>query len=170
MSRQLSPLPPGTPAPNFTLPRSSYASVSLADARGHRVILVFYPADWEPVSEQQLTLYQAYLAAFARLGAVLLAVSTDHIWCHGAFARAAGLHYPLLADVQPRGRVARQYGVFREAQGVSARALFVLDAQRVIQFSKAYPDQLNPGVDELLTTLEALAAEAADGDERAGES
>lgn len=130
---------------------------------------MFYPADWEPVSEQQLTLYQEHLAAFARLGAVLLAVSTDHIWCHGAFARVAGLHYPLLADFQPRGRVARQYGVFREAHGVSARALFVLDAQRVIQFSKAYPDQLNPGVDELLTTLEALAAGAADEDERARE-
>ncbi len=169
MNRQRYPLPPGTPAPDFTLPRSSYASVSLADAGGHRAILAFYPADWEPVSEQQLTLYQEHLAAFARLGAVLLAVSTDHIWCHGAFARSAGLHYPLLADFQPRGRVARQYGVFREAQGVSARALFVLDAQRVIQFSKAYPDQLNPGVDELLTTLEALAAGAADEDERVRE-
>src|SRR5260221_3693548 len=169
MSRQHSPRQPGTPARDFTLQRSSYASVSLADARGDRVILVFYPADWEPVSEQQLTLYQEHLAEFARLGAVLLAISTDHIWCHGAFARSAGLHYPLLADFQPRGRVARQYGVFRETHGVSARALFVLDAQRVIQFSKAYPDQLNPGVDELLTTLEALAARAADVDERARE-
>ena len=77
-------------APDFTLPRSSYAAVSLADFRGRRVILVFYPADWEPVSQQQLTLYQDYLAAFSRLGAVLLAISTDHVWCHGAFARAAG--------------------------------------------------------------------------------
>jgi alkyl hydroperoxide reductase subunit AhpC len=48
--------------------------------------------------------------------------------------------------------------VFREVPGVSARALFVLDTPRVIRFSKAYPDALNPGVDELLTTLEALTA------------
>ena len=107
MDEQCAPLPPGTPAPDFTLPRSSYASVSLADVRGRRVILVFYPADWEPVSQEQLTLYQDYRAEFARLGAVLLAISTDHIWCHGAFARAADIRYPLLADAHPKGAVSR---------------------------------------------------------------
>src|SRR5713226_981359 len=112
MDGQLFPLPPGTPAPDFTLPRSSYASVSLADVRGRRVILVFYPADWEPVSQEQLTLYQDHLAEFGRLGAVLLAVSTDHLWCHGAFARAVGIAYPLLADSHPQGAVSRAYGVY----------------------------------------------------------
>jgi peroxiredoxin len=100
--------------------------------RGRRVILVFYPADWEPVSQQQLTLYQDHLAAFARLGAVLLAISTDHVWCHGAFARAAGLAYPLLADAHPHGAVARAYGVYDEQTGLSARTLFVLDERGVI--------------------------------------
>jgi alkyl hydroperoxide reductase subunit AhpC len=51
--------------------------------------------------------------------------------------------------------------VYREEQGVSARALFVLDQRHVIRFSKAYPDALNPGIDELLATLEALASEPA---------
>ena len=67
MDEHRAPLPPGTPAPDFTLPRSSYAAVSLADVRGRRVILVFYPADWEPVSQEQLALYQDYRAEFARL-------------------------------------------------------------------------------------------------------
>jgi alkyl hydroperoxide reductase subunit AhpC len=78
---------------------------------------------------------------------------------HAAFARAAQLRFPLLADFQPRGAVARRYGVYREAQGVSARALFVLDRRGTIRFSEAYPDALNPGVNDLLTTLEALATE-----------
>ena len=125
---------------------------------GRAVVLAFYPMDWEPVSREQLTLYQAYADAFARLEASLLGISVDHVHSHAAFARDAGLRFPLLADFQPRGRVARRYGVFRAAQGVSARALFVLDARRVVRFSKAYPDPLNPGVDALLTTLEALAA------------
>src|SRR2546421_9046352 len=120
MDAHCAPLPPGTPAPAFTLPRSSYASVSLADVRGRRVILVFYPADWEPVSQEQLTLYQHHLAAFAQLGAVLLAVSTDHVWCHGAFARAAGIAYPLLADAHPHGAVSRTYGVYDERAGSSS--------------------------------------------------
>jgi peroxiredoxin len=164
MDAQLSALPAGTPAPDFTLPRSPYAVVSLADVRGRRVILVFYPADWEPVSQQQLTLYQEYLAAFARLGAVLLAVSTDHVWCHGAFARAAGLAYPLLADAHPHGAVSRAYGVYDEQTGVSARTLFVLDEHGVIRWSQTFPAAINPGVDGILTALEALGAPEAGSD------
>jgi peroxiredoxin len=154
----LLPLAAGTPAPSFTLPRSSHASVSLADVRGRRVILSFYPADWEPVSREQLTLYQGYLAEFARLGGSLLAVSTDHIWSHGAFARAAGIQFPLLADAHPRGGVSRAYGAYDERAGASSRALFVLDAQGVIRWSQSYPTGVNPGVDGILTALEAMEA------------
>ena len=170
MDAQLSALPAGTPAPDFALPRSPYAAVSLADVRGQRVILVFYPADWEPVSQQQLTLYQEYLAAFARLGAVLLAISTDHVWCHGAFARAAGLSYPLLADAHPHGTVARAYGVYDEQTGLSARTLFVLDEHGVIRWRHTSPAAINPGVDGILTALEALGAPEAGSDRTAGGS
>jgi peroxiredoxin len=157
MDGPCAPLPPSTPAPDFTLPRSSYASVSLTDVRGHCAILVFYPADWEPVSQQQLTLYQVHLAEFARLGAVLLGVSTDHIWSHGAFARAAGIHYPLLADAHPKGAVSRAYGVYDEQAGSSARALFVLDEDGIIRWSQTCPAAINPGIGGILTALEAMA-------------
>lgn len=154
----LAPLPAGTRAPDFALPRAPHCTLTLHRLGGRAVVLAFYPMDWDPVSREQLTLYQSYAGDFGRLGARLLGISTDHVHSHEAFARDAQLRFPLLADFQPRGLVARRYGVFREAQGVSARALFVLDAQRVIRFSKAYPDPLNPGVDALLTTLETLAA------------
>jgi alkyl hydroperoxide reductase subunit AhpC len=88
-----------------------------------------------------------------------LSLLIDHPYSHEAFARNAQIHFPLLADFQPRGATARQYGVYRSRLGVSARALFVLDSSRVVRFSKAYPDALNPGVDDVLTTLEALAHE-----------
>ena len=164
MDEQCAPLPPGTPAPDFTLPRSSYASVSLADVRGRRVILVFYPADWEPVSQEQLTLYQDYLAEFARLGAVLFAISTDHIWCHGAFARATGIHFPLLADAHPQGAASRAYGVYDEQAGSNARTLFVLDEHGVIRWSQTYSAAVNPGVDGILSALEAMGATEAGPD------
>jgi peroxiredoxin len=159
----LAPLPVGTRAPTFALPHASQAwqasrgLLILHRLGGQAVVLIFYPLDWEPVSHEQLMLYQAYADAFDRLGARLLGISADHLYSHQAFARDAQLRFPLLADDQPRGLVAHQYGVWRAAQGVGARALFVLDRQRVIRFSKVYPDALNPGVDELLTTLEALA-------------
>ena len=166
----LTPLPVGTLAPDFTLTqvvqgmkattRQSRNLLRLARVgRGQALVLVFYPLDWEPVSREQLTLYQGYSDTFHSLGARLLGISCDHVYSHEAFARDAQLRFPLLADFSPRGQVARQYGVWREAQGVSARALFVMDRKRLIRFGKAYPDQLNPGVDELLTALETLADE-----------
>lgn len=159
MDHALSPLQPGTQAPDFTLPRSSHASVSLADLRGRRVILAFYPADWELVSQQQLTLYQGYLAEFTALDAGLLAISTDHVWSHGAFARAARiLHYPLLSDAHPRGAMSRAYGVYDERADLGARALFVLDEDGVIRWSQVCPTAINPGVGGILTALESLAA------------
>jgi peroxiredoxin len=154
----IAPLAPGTVAPEFTLLYTAQARLALQSLHGQAVVLVFYPMDWEPVSTEQLALYQDYSGAFDRFGAHLLGLSIDHAHSHAAFAHATQLRFPLLADFQPRGAVARMYGVYREEEGASARALFVLDRQRVIRFSQAFPDLLNPGVDDLLTTLEALAA------------
>jgi peroxiredoxin len=157
LNGRLAPLPVGALAPDFSLPHTPHAHVALHGLRGTPVVLVFYPMDWEPVSREQLRLYQNYSDDFARFGAQMLGLSTDHVYSHDAFARDAQIRFPLLSDFEPRGSVARQYGVFRDTQGVSARALFVLDSRRIIRFGKAYPDALNPGVDELLTTFEALA-------------
>jgi peroxiredoxin len=156
---QLAPLLIGALAPEFTLPQTHSARCALNSLLGQPVILVFYPLDWEPVTRDQLVLCQLFLHEFEQLGARLIGISVDHVYSHAAFARDAHLRFPLLADFQPRGQVARRYGVFRQSKGVSARALFVLDRRGCVRFSKAYPDQLNPGVDELLTTLEALDAE-----------
>lgn len=158
MNDRLSALQPGIPAPDFSLPRSSHASISLADLRGRCVILVFYPADWEPVSRQQLALYQDYLSEFTALGAGLLGISADHVWSHGAFARAANLRYPLLSDAHPRGAVARTYGVYDAQADRSKRALFVLDEEGITRWSQTCPAAVNPGVDGILGALESLVS------------
>jgi peroxiredoxin len=167
--QQVAPVPVGTRAPDFTLPRTHATRIALHNLLGQPVVLAFYPLDWELLSRDQLVLYQKFASEFAWLGARLLGISIDSVYCHAAFAREAQLRFPLLADFQPRGRVARLYGVYRESQGMSARALFVLDRQGHIRFSRAYPDFLNPGVDDLLTTLEALAGEEGEEAERAGQ-
>jgi alkyl hydroperoxide reductase subunit AhpC len=96
---------------------------------------------------------------------VLLGISTDHIWSHGAFARAIGIVYPLLADAHPKGAVARAYGVYDEQADLSARALFVLDEDGIIRWSFTCPAAINPGVGGILTALEALASPPS-GDDR----
>ncbi len=117
---------------------------------------MFYPADFEPVSEEQLRLYQDELAEFDRLGASLVAVSTDHTWSHTAFARAVGIHFPLLADAHPQGAVSRAYGAYDEKAGACSRAIFVLDERGVIYSCQTFPVGVNPGVDGILTALEVM--------------
>jgi peroxiredoxin len=159
MDRQLTPLPPGARAPDFSLRYTPQAHLALHHLHGQPVVLVYYPLDWEPVSREQLALYRDYAGEFKRLGARLLGISVDHCPSHMAFARDAQIRFPLLADSHPPGAVARLYGVYREERGVAARALFVVDRLAIIRFSRAYPDLLNPGVEELLTTLEAMAGD-----------
>ena len=156
MDEQLTPLPPGTPAPDFALPRSRYASVSLNAFRSRRVVLAFYPADWEPVSREQLTLYQDYRSTFQDLHADVVGISIDEIWCHAAFARETGVRFPLLVGSEPHGAITRAYGVCLDCKVPSSRALFVIDERGLIRWSKEYPSLVNPGVDGILRALEVM--------------
>src|SRR6201998_1738849 len=121
-------LPPDTPAPDFTLHATPDQTLALKGLRGRPVILAFYPADWSPVCGDQMALYNEVLPEFQRFNAELLGISVDGVWCHAAFSRDRKLHFPLLADFEPKGAVAKLYGVFDEKTGESQRALFVIDA------------------------------------------
>jgi len=132
--------------------------VSRTNFRGSPVILAFYPADFSPVCGDQMALYNEILPEFRQHGAQLLGISVDAVWCHRAFAEARRLHFPLLADFEPKGDVARAYGVYRQGDGFSDRALFVLDAQGVVRWSFVSPLGVNPGADGILDALEKLNA------------
>jgi len=148
----------GEKAPNFSLRSTPDQIVSLSDLRGRPVILAFYPADWSPVCGDQMSLYNEILSEFHKYGAVLLGISVDGSWCHAAFANNRKLHFPLLADFEPKGEVARAYGVYRAEDGECERALFVIDANGVIRWSYVSPVGINPGADGILAALEALDA------------
>jgi peroxiredoxin len=128
----------------------------LSDFRGQPVVLAFYPADWSPVCGDQMTLYNEILPEFQELGAELLGISVDGAWCHAAFARDRKLHFPLLADFHPKGAVARAYGVYRADDGVSERALFVINPEGIVHWSYVSPIGVNPGAAGILTALEEL--------------
>lgn len=146
----------GTEAPDIRLPSTPDQLISLHEFRGRNVVLVFYPADWSPVCGDQTTLYNELLPEFHRLNAELLGISVDGPWCHLAFARDRKLRFPLLADFEPKGAVARCYGVYRLQDGFCERALFVIDGEGIIRWSYVSPIGVNPGADGILTALEAL--------------
>lgn len=157
----MKPLPAGTTAPDFELKSTPDQTVCLHDFCGKNVVLVFYPADWSPVCSDQLALYQQLLPEFDKLDAEILGISVDGIWSHLAFAKDRNIHFPLLADFNPRGAVASAYGVFDERIGESGRALFVIDKDGVIAWSYLSPSGVNPGADGIFDALEALPAKAA---------
>ena len=155
----------GTRAPGFTLHVTPDQTLSLDELAGRRVILAFYPADWSPVCGDQMSLYNHVLPEFRRYGAELLGISVDGAWCHQAFAHDRKLHFALLADFEPKGAVARSYGVYRTAEGVTERALFVIDEKGMIAWSYCSPIAVNPGADGILDALEALPSlEKKDGE------
>ena len=146
----------GTPAPDFSLHSTPDQSVRLSEFRGQPVVLAFYPADWSPVCGDQMALYNEMLSEFQELGAELLGISVDGVWCHAAFCRDRNLHFPLLADFEPKGAVAKLYGVYRQSEGVCERALFVINAEGIIHWSYVSPVGVNPGAAGILSALEEL--------------
>jgi peroxiredoxin len=151
-------LAPGTPAPEFRLQSTPGQPVALSDFSGKPVILAFYPADWSPVCGDQMALYSELLSEFQRYRAALLGISVDGVWCHAAFAKDRRLRFPLLSDFEPKGRVARAYGAYRDQDGLAERALFVIDKAGVVRWSYCSPIGVNPGADGILEALERLAS------------
>jgi peroxiredoxin len=149
-------LTPGTPAPAFTLHATPDQRLSLRDFRGKPLVIAFYPADWSPVCGDQMALYNEVLPEFRRLGAEIVGISVDGVWCHLAFSKDRNLHFPLLADFEPKGAVARAFGAYRQEEGLSERALFVLDGEGTIRWSYVSPIGVNPGADGILEALEGL--------------
>jgi peroxiredoxin len=151
----------GTKAPDFTLKKSPDQTLSLSELRGQPVVLIFYPADWSPVCGDELALFNEVLPEFQRYGAQVVGISVDGVWCHKAYAKARNLEIPLLADFEPKGEVSRKYGAYRGPDGISERALFVVDADGVIRWSYLSPIDQNPGADGVLAALEDLVAQHA---------
>ena len=157
-SSQSSVLQRGNSAPDFTLKTTPDQTASLKDFRGRPVILAFYPADFSPVCGDEMTLYNEILPEFQRFGAEIVGISVDGVWCHIAFSKDRNLHFPLLSDFEPKGEIARKYGVYRNKDGVCERALFVIDKDGIIQWSYVSPIGVNPGAEGLLKALESLSS------------
>jgi peroxiredoxin len=161
-TREAEGLSVGVEAPDFELPDANGNTVRLSDFRGHPVVLAFYPLDWSPGCSRQLDLYQAELEEFTRRGVNVVGISVDSIYSHGAWAAVRGITFPLLADFHPKGEVTRRYNVWRESDGFSERALFVVDGDGIIRYAHVSPFIHHlPDIYELYAALDQLGQPAA---------
>lgn len=146
----------GTQAPDFTLYATPDQKIRLSEFVGKKIILAFYPADWSPVCGDQMALYNETLSFFHKHNAEVIGISVDGKWSHLAFSQDRKLHFPLLADFEPKGAIARIYEVFDEHEGECKRALYIIDEEGIIRWSYLSPVGINPGADGILDALEAM--------------
>lgn len=156
----------GEKAPDFTLPRQAgeaagdeEETLTLSGMKGKNTVLVFYPADWSSVCGDQLALYNEILPVIEKLDAELFGISVDGVFCHQAFREIRGYKMTLLSDFEPKGAVAKKYGVYRDGDGFSERALFVIDKEGTIRYSYVSPIGINPGANEILRSLREIQAD-----------
>jgi peroxiredoxin len=133
----------GQEAPDFELPSSELENgkpgkkIKLSDYRGKKsVVLAFYPLDFSPTCSSENECFREDYSEFVTADAQVLGISVDSVWTHLAFSKQMGLKYPLLADFQPRGEVAKKYGLFADDKGTTARATVIVDKQGKVAWVK----------------------------------
>src|SRR5580700_2928371 len=152
----------GAPAPEFTLKDQDQKDVSLASFRGKkRVVLIFYPLDWSPVCTKEHICLVNDMKRFDQLDAQVLGVSVDSEWSHKAYAEKMSIHYPLLADFQPRGAMAEKYGVYLADKGITGRSIVIVGKDGKIAWFKNYDIPTVPDLKEVAAALQQVKAAAA---------
>ncbi|HEX3734939.1 MAG TPA: redoxin domain-containing protein [Solirubrobacterales bacterium] len=129
----------GEPAPDFSLSDQDGETVSLADYRGKKLLLVFYPFDFSPVCSDQLSLYQEVKPELEEKGLTVLGVSVDSPYAHKAFQEKLGIETTLLSDFEPKGEVARAYGSYVDAIGMANRTLVLVNEDGVVAWAYESP-------------------------------
>lgn len=148
-------LKPGDEAPDFELRSHKGGTVRLSDFRGkRRVVVAFHPLAFTPVCATQMSGYQSDLSKFESMDAAVLGVSVDAQPAKAAWAQTLGpISFDLLSDFHPHGEVAQKYGVYREKDGISERAIFVVDKSGKIAWAKTYDIPQQPDNGDVLSAL-----------------
>jgi peroxiredoxin (alkyl hydroperoxide reductase subunit C) len=147
----------GNKAPDFTLPSIAGEKVSLSQYRGkNNVVISFVPAAWTPVCSDQWPGYNLVKDIFDQHDAILLGITVDNIPTLYAWTRPMGdVWFPVLSDFWPHGKVAQKYGVLR-SNGVSERALFVIDKKGIVSYIDVHDINKRPPLEDLVRELGKL--------------
>jgi peroxiredoxin len=149
------PLKVGDEAPDFELRSHRGGTVKLSDFRGRKnVVVAFHPLAFTPVCANQMRSYESELARLEQADAVVVGISIDAQPAKTAWAGTLGpISFDLLSDFHPHGEVAQKYGVFRAKDGISERAVFVVDKRGRVAWAKTYEIPEQPGSEELFDAL-----------------
>ena len=101
--------------------------------------------------------YEADLERFKGYDAQVLGISVDSVYCNAAWAKSlGGLTYDLLSDFEPKGGVAKSFGAYRDKDGISERALFIVDKEGRIAYKDIHEISDQPDNEDLFDVLRKL--------------
>ena len=147
----------GSIAPMFTVKDTNNESLSLSDFKGKKVLLSWHPLAWTPVCTDQMRSLENNYQTFLNLNCVPLGFSVDPVPSKKAWSVAINItKVALPSDFWPHGKVAQEYGIFNEQQGISDRANIIIDENGKIAWSKLYYAQELPDITEVLQVLSSL--------------
>jgi peroxiredoxin len=147
----------GMQAPDFDLPAIDGKRVKLSSYQGKKnVVLTFVPAAWTPVCSGQWPGYNLAKSVFDKYDAQLVGITCDNVPSLFAWVKEmGGVWFPVASDFWPHGAAAKKYGILRP-EGVSERALFVVDKKGVIRYIDVHDINKRPDLGLLAAALEKL--------------
>ena len=120
------------------------------------IAISFVPAAWTPVCSDQWPGYNIVKDLFDEHNTILLGITVDNIPTLFSWTNQMGkLWFPVLSDFYPHGQVAKRYGILR-SDGVSERALFVIDKKGIIRYMDVHDINERPSLEILIKELEKL--------------
>jgi peroxiredoxin len=144
----------GDAAIDFSVKDNHDRDIRLSDYKGKRILLSWHPLAWTPVCTDQMRALETNWQIFQRLNTVPLGFSVDAPPCKKVWAAALVIdNVSLPSDFWPHGKVAREYGIFNEKDGVSERANIIIDENGKVKWVKVYPAQQLPDINEVLQVL-----------------
>jgi len=150
----MKPISIGEYAPDFVLKDNRGQDICLSDLKGKRVLLSCHPLAWTKICADQMKALETNLAEFEKQNTIPLGLSIDSYPSKNAWAKELQIaNVKLLADFWPHGKVAQDYGLFREQEGVSERANVLIDETGKVIWVKIYPIHELPDMDEVLKEL-----------------
>ena len=148
---------PGDPAQNFSLKDQNDHTFDLYEQEGQRILLSFHPLAWTDYCAGQMLSLEENIKTLASLNTVPVGISVDSVPCKRAWAESLKIvRTPLLCDFWPHGRVAQQYGIFRDTNGFSERANIIVDEKFRVAWVKVYPVHSVPDISEVIRVLQGM--------------
>lgn len=147
----------GDIAPNFALPTIDHKSITLAEFRGTKnVVLSFVPAAWTPVCSGQWPGYNIVRDLFEETDTQLIGISVDNVPTLNAWVREmGGLWFPVASDFHPQHRLSENLGIVRST-GETERALFLIDKHGIIRYIDVHDINTRPDLEPLVKAMREL--------------